>query len=329
MLLQFCAANPATIAYDHVMAMTLDQLRTFLWVARLGGVRRAAEQMNLSQPAVSARIASLEDSVKAQLFERGPSGVTLTKKGQLLLAHAERISMSLEQIRESVIEADGLEDLLRIGVAETIAQSWLTAFLARLSRAYPQLSVEVTVDISLNLRDGLLARSIDLALLMGPVSEFTIDNIALPPFEVGWFKAASRKEVDLATMPVISYARHTRPYRELRTQLIERYGAGVRIFPTSSLMAGFQMVVADIGVAVLPRTLAETYLRAGQIAEFDPGWRPGQLHFTASFLGEPRSFIAARAAGLALEVATEQDLRGGGASTPIRKGAREPQKSRS
>ncbi len=291
------------------MTITFDQLKTFLWVARLGGVRRAAEQMNLSQPAVSARIAALEDIVKAQLFERGHGGVTLTKKGQLLLAHAERISMSLEQIRETVIETDDLQDLLRIGVAETIAQSWLTDFLTRLSKAYPQLSVEVTVDISLNLREGLLARSIDLALLMGPVSEFTIDNIALPPFEVGWFKAASRGEVDLAVTPVISYARNTRPYRELRTELIERYGAHVRIFPTSSLMAGFQMVVADIGVAVLPRALATSYLSTGKIKEFDPGWRPGALHFTASYLGEPRSFVAARAADIALEVATQDALR--------------------
>ncbi len=285
------------------MSMTLDQLKTFLWVARLGGVRRAAEQMNLSQPAVSARIAALEEAVKGQLFERGPGGVALTKKGQMLLAHAERIALSLEQIREEVIEPDHLEDLLRIGVAETIAQSWLTDLLTRLSKTYPRLGVEVSVDISLNLREGLLSRAFDLALLMGPVSEFTIDNIALPPFEVGWFKAASRREVNLATMPVISYARNTRPYRELRAELTERHGPGVRIFPTSSLMAGFQMVAADIGVAVLPRAVAGVYLTAGQIREFDPGWQPGALHFTASYLGESRNFIAAKAAQIALEVA--------------------------
>ena len=84
---------------------------------------------------------------------------------------------------------------------------------------------------------------------------------------------------------------------------------GVRIFPTSSLMSGFQMVVADIGVAVLPRTLASSYLSAGQIREFDPGWRPGELQFTASYAGEPRNFIAARAAEIALEAAMEDTLR--------------------
>jgi DNA-binding transcriptional LysR family regulator len=52
--------------------MTFDQIRTFLWVARLGGFRKAAERMHLSQPAVSTRIANLEDELRVPLFERGP-----------------------------------------------------------------------------------------------------------------------------------------------------------------------------------------------------------------------------------------------------------------
>ena len=55
--------------------MTLDQLITFLWVSRLGGVRRAAQEMNISQPAVSGRIAALEQSLGLQLFERAQRGV--------------------------------------------------------------------------------------------------------------------------------------------------------------------------------------------------------------------------------------------------------------
>ncbi|MGF1619743.1 MAG: LysR family transcriptional regulator [Rhodomicrobiaceae bacterium] len=291
------------------MQITLDQLKTFLWVARLGGVRRAAEQMNVSQPAVSARISTLEQVICAKLFDRTPSGVVLTKKGHLLQAYAERIVLSLEEIREFVIEPDALEDLLRIGVSETIGQSWLADFLARMNSAYPRISVEVTVDISLNLREMLLARGMDLAILMGPVSEFTVDNLALPPFEVSWFRAVSRKEVDLASTPVISYARQTRPYRELRMELTRRYGPGARIFPTSSMLAGFQMVVADLGVGALPRALAMDYLETQQIVEFDPGWTLAALNFTASFLAEPKCLIAERAAQIALEAATDYAAR--------------------
>ena len=52
--------------------MTFDQIKTFLWVARLGGFRKAAERLNLSQPAISTRIANLEQELRVPLFERGP-----------------------------------------------------------------------------------------------------------------------------------------------------------------------------------------------------------------------------------------------------------------
>ena len=51
--------------------MTFDQIRTFLWVARLGGFRKASERLHLSQPAVSTRIANLEQALQVPLFERG------------------------------------------------------------------------------------------------------------------------------------------------------------------------------------------------------------------------------------------------------------------
>ena len=62
-------------------AMTLDQLKTFLWVSRLGGVRKAAIEMNLSQPAVSGRISALEKSLGVVLFDRTSKGLDLTTEG--------------------------------------------------------------------------------------------------------------------------------------------------------------------------------------------------------------------------------------------------------
>lgn len=286
-------------------SLTLDQLRTFLCVARLGGVRRAAETMHLSQPAVTARIAALETALSARLFDRSASGVTLTKTGEALVAHAERIEATLEAIRENVVAPGDLEGLLRLGVAETIAQAWLPAFVSRLAERYPRLSLEVSVDISRNLRDGLVGRSLDLALLMGPVSDYTVDNLDLPPFALGWFCAPGRETVDLSTVPVISYARNTRPFREIRDALRERYGAGVRVFPTTSLSAGFEMVAADLGVGALPMALARERLASGRIRTFDPGWVPSALRFTASWRAEPGDFLVKRAAAIARETAQD------------------------
>ncbi len=288
--------------------MTHDQLATFLWIARLGGVRRAAERMNLSQPAVSGRLAALESQLGAALFERGRGGMRLTATGARLIPHAERIAFSLEAVRAELQDPAAMTGLLRVGVAETVAQAWLADFVARLARLHPALSVEVTVDISLSLREMLLARAVDLALVMGPVSEYTVENIELPPFDLGWFRAAGAAPVDFAATPIIGYARNTRPFREVSAEMLRRHGPAVRFFPSSSLSAAFEMVAAGLGVAALPLTLARPFLGAGRIEAFDPGWTPAPLRFTASWVADPPSALAERAAHVALAAAQDHAI---------------------
>jgi DNA-binding transcriptional LysR family regulator len=283
--------------------VTLDQLTTFLWIARLGGVRRAAERQNLSQPAVSGRLAALEDDLGVRLFDRAAGAMRLTPAGHRLLVHAERVTFSIDEIRAELQAPEATSGVLRVGVSETVAQAWLPDFVARLARAHPRLTVEVSVDISTGMREALLAGVIDLAILMGPVSEFSIDNLALPPFDLGWFKAAGRGAVDLGATPVVTYARNTRPHRELAAELQRRYGPAARLFPSTSLSAAFEMVAADLGVAALPLTLARPMIAAGRVVGFDPGWRPSALRFTASWRAEPRDIVAERAARIALQAA--------------------------
>ena len=288
--------------------INIDQLTTFLAVVRHGGVRKAASALNLTQPAATARIKNLEDTLACALFERSPGGMRLTKRGELLLAHAEKFEHLTELVERDVVDPAGVEGRLRLGVSETIAQCWLPDLVSRLHTLYPRLEIEFNVDISVHLREGLMNREVDLAILLGPISEHKVNNIELPGFDLAWYAAASRGDTfevaDLAR-PVLTYARNTRPYRELKEMLFERVGPDVSLFPSSSLSACFRLVEADLGVAVLPRALGREYVEAGRIAEFDPGWVPSPLQFTASYLGEPRSHLVATAAKMALDVATE------------------------
>ena len=287
--------------------LNLANLHTFLIVVRTGGVRRAALGLNLTQPAVTARIRNLEDSLNGRLFDREAGGMTLTRQGERLLIHAEKFERLQEMIEKDVIDPEGLERHLRIGVSETIAQCWLPDLVARLHRRFPRLEIEFNVDISLDLRERLMGREIDLAILLGPISEYTVDNIELPGFDLAWYVAATAPaETDPRahlTRPVLTYARNTRPYRELRELLYEHVGPEVSIFPSSSLSACFRLVEADLGIAALPRALGADYVAAGRIREFDPGWVPPPLRFTASWVAEPRSHLIEFAARTAQEVA--------------------------
>lgn len=286
--------------------MTFDQIKTFLLIVRYGSVCAAAEQLHVTQPALSARLAALEKSLSTPLFERRSNGLVLTKAGADLVPYAQQMVDLTGRIRSEITPQDQLTGHLRIGAAETIAQAWLPDLVSAIQARYPSMTVEVSVDISLNLRDQLLDRSIDLALLMGPISEYSIENVDLPSFELDWFasaNAAGDEATDLRTVPVITYARNTRPFREVRSQLQSRYGPNVRMFPSSSLSACFEMVAAGLGVGVLPTRLAAERVAAGRLRTFDPGWSVSPLRFTASYLAEPMNRMAQEAAETARSVA--------------------------
>ncbi|WP_108483764.1 LysR family transcriptional regulator [Oceaniglobus ichthyenteri] len=287
--------------------INIEQMRTFLEVVRAGGVRRAAQSLNLTQPAVSARIKALEDTLAVALFHRGAGGMTLTKRGEMLIRYAEQFEHLSEQVTANIIAPDAIERHLRLGVAETVAQSWLPEFIAGLHRRSPKVEIEIDVDVSLNLRTALLEREIDLAILLGPVSEATVTNIALPEFDLAWYVAASHPvggdTALVAQRPVITYARNTRPHRELKRALFERVGPGVQMFSSSSLSAGFRLVEAGLGIAALPVALGEDLVARGTLRAFDPGWVPAPLQFTASYLSDPKSHVVETAAQLALSTA--------------------------
>ncbi|MGI9414940.1 MAG: LysR family transcriptional regulator [Hyphomicrobiales bacterium] len=289
------------------------QLKTFIWVHRLGGFRRAAEKLNTTQPAISSRIAALEEALGVKLIDRGPGGIQLTPKGYELLGYAQQVADVTDLIESRVGDAAQMSGVLRFGVSETIVQSWLSRFLARLSTAHPKIEVELTVDVSVTLRDALINRSLDLAFLMGPVSEYTVTNLPLPEFELSWYMARDLLHGSgdaapgqlFAAHPIITYARNTRPYSEIKAEVFERHGIVPRMFASSSLAACMQMVRQGVGIGTLPVRLVGVQFSDREVERLDLGWDPRPLQFTASFVSDPPNFMARSAAELAQKVADE------------------------
>lgn len=286
--------------------LKLDHMQTFLAVARYGSVSRAAEALHLTQPTATSRIKALEDSLGAALFDRTAAGMSLTKRGDMLLRYAEQFEQLSDMVEEHVMNAAGVDRLMRIGVSETIAQSWLPDFIGALHRDFPRLKIEISVDISINLREQLLRREVDLAILLGPISDYTVDNIDLPLVDLVWFRAADMAEpVDFTTTPVATYARNTRPHRELQAELFERFGPHVTLFPSSSLSSCFRMVEAGLAVAALPKSLGAPLVAAGKLVEFEAGFTPSPLRFSASYVGEQRNHLIETAAKTAQAIAAQ------------------------
>ena len=175
------------------MNFTLDQIRAFLAVAQTGGVGKAAETLNLTQPAVTARIKALEEAVGEKLFDRADK-MALTRHGSVLVGYADQFLSLRSLVERDVSSSASISRLLRVGASETIVQSWLPHFIQNLRDRFPKITVEIDVDDSLSLRERMLANGIDLGLMMGPVSDFRVENIPLPSFEMCWFGSPECQE---------------------------------------------------------------------------------------------------------------------------------------
>lgn len=287
------------------MNFTLDQIRAFLAVAQTGGVRKAAESLNLTQPAVTARIKALEEALGEELFDRTDK-MALTRRGSVLVGYADQLLSVRSLVERDVSSSAGVSRLLRIGASETIVQSWLPHFIQNLRAQFPKITVEIDVDDSQSLRDRMLSNGIDLGLMMGPVSDFRVENVPLPSFEMCWFGSPTCLDLTpSARTPIITFSRTTRPHRELKEQILERFGPGVPFFPSTSLSAGFRMVAMGLGIGALPRIPAEPFLSTGEIKRIELDFQPSPLEFSASFVAGPDAAFSRRAAEVARKTAEQ------------------------
>lgn len=294
-----------------MIPFNIKQLETFLWVATFGSFRKAAGRLNTTQPAVSTRIASLEDALGVKLFERQSSTVQLTAKGQQLLPLAQRVLRMADRFQLAANSLAGTTGALRLGVVETAVQSWLPEFLKEFQTSYPLVEMDLIVDVTANLRNELISRRIDLAILMGPVLEYRIENIDMPPFPLVWvcspkLKLPGTRRMtlnDLLQFPIITYARTTRPYSELYRKLSGEFEEPPRMFPVNSLSASVRLTLDGVGIGSLPRDLVADHVADGRLRIVECEWHPSDLQFTASYPVEPSNPIAEQAAKLAARIA--------------------------
>jgi DNA-binding transcriptional LysR family regulator len=145
--------------------MDAEALRTFVAVHRAGGFSQAAERLLRSQPAISRRIALLEQELGAPLFDRAVGGAALSQAGRVLLPFAERALAALEDARGAV-RALANEDAgpVSLAVVGTLAGSRLTSDLAAFRQAHPRVSLALRTAASAEVSDLVRRGEADLGL---------------------------------------------------------------------------------------------------------------------------------------------------------------------
>jgi DNA-binding transcriptional LysR family regulator len=244
-------------------------------VVDAAGVTRAAEQLGLTQPAVTKQLNRLEEDVGAMLLWRQGRTLRLTAAGEVLYNYARRITQLSDDALEAVhaLYEPGRGEV-RVAAVSTVALTALPDILAQFSHRYPQVKVHVTIGEIQDNVDRLLTGDAALALVTVPVAHPQI--VSLPLYADSVVLVASPERAQalpdkltaevLSSLDQISYQAPSR-FRTFVDGMLERHGVLPRvIMEFNSHDAVRQMVELGLGVAFMPESVVRRDLSAGRLS---------------------------------------------------------------
>jgi len=226
----------------------MEIIRTVVAIAETGSMSKAADRLNLSQPAVSAQIKRLQNLIGGELFSRTANGTALTELGKLALQQSRRIIDANDQLLR--LGGSDKSSVRRLGVSQLLAQQLFDEF------SKDALSdVFVTAEHSSEIRRGLLEGFIDVACLFilesfgQDLKDLTVEEFQ---YETNWIKSRDFVARPGAPIPII-----TVPEDNWMIGPLDRSGVAYRIVLRSSDSAArISAVRAGLGVSAIPGCLA-------------------------------------------------------------------------
>lgn len=287
--------------------ITLKQLEAFAFVVDAGTFRAAASALGTTQPNISARITALETALDVTLLVRDAGSVRLTADGEKLLKKTREVLWAGEALIEEAGRQELIEETLRLGVTELVACTWLQDFLRKMKNAYPNLRIQLEVDLSTAIDARLMEGQLDLALQTGPFKSRTFESKALGQEPYCWVvnsdlaqRISATPSLDaLFDLTILTHAKHTQACAALHSMAKERGLRSERIVHSSALSACVPMVLEGLGVAMLPERLVSAELASGVLHMVDPEWRPEPLSFYARYAPTRAALYVEKAAQIA------------------------------
>ncbi|MDM0036073.1 LysR family transcriptional regulator [Variovorax sp. J22P271] len=245
-------------------------LQAFVAVHQANGFTRAAEQLHLTQSAVSHQIRRLEDMVGRPLFRRTTRRLSLTADGEDLLRHARRILQAQDALAQH-FRCSPIEGTVRFGVPESFMSDGLPRLLRQFSRSCPKVRLEVSVGLTLDVATMVRERDLDLAVVVSAAG--TTEGTLLRRSPLVWAAAEGFERTPGASLPLAysplpcvchqvgvaaldaagiawhgAFSSHS--LEDLRSAALS--GLGVAIFTSDNLRPGMVVLGEREGLPALP-----------------------------------------------------------------------------
>lgn len=250
--------------------MDIANLRAFVEVAETRSFSAAAAQLHLTQPAVSKRIAALEEAFAARLFDRIGRAVDLTEAGRALLPRARRILAELDDSHRALSDLSGtVGGTLRLGTSHHIGLHRLPPTLRAFAARYPEVTLDLHFMDSEAACHAVETGDLELAVVTLPPAErpslemTTVWDDPLVVVCAPDHPLAQRRRVqiaDLAVHPAILPASSTYT-RQIAERVFRDLGAELRSTLSTNYLETIKMLVAvGLGWSLLPQTMVDRQL---------------------------------------------------------------------
>jgi DNA-binding transcriptional LysR family regulator len=238
--------------------MNTELLRTFLEVSKTRHFGHAAENLHLTQSAVSFRIKQLEDSIGTALFTRSRNNILLTPSGERMLPHAENILAAWQFALQDVGVAEEKDLQLALGGSSNLWDTFLQSLLPKIAAHFPGLHIRTEINSAQELTRALLGGRLDIAVLLDPPKVAGLEVAEIGKIELVLTSSTPRLDradlssagyifVDWGTSVNFQQAKmHTTP--------------AAPVLHTGQSHIALEFMLTHGGVAFLPRALVAPHL---------------------------------------------------------------------
>jgi len=271
--------------------VNLKNLEAFYWVVTLNSFNKAATKLQTTQPAVSQKITSLENDLGFKVLDRSFRQLKPTHKGMTLFKYAEKFMRLETDLVAELTENQYLTGTIRLGVSETIVYTWLVEYIEKVQKEFPKVSVEIVVDLTPNLQEGVRKGDLDMAFLLGPTLAFECVEQALCDFELSFLAAPSFKggvgQMSFKTLmshTILTYPKITYPYKELKAKMKEQALDEPLSITSYSLATLLRLAEQGLGIAVVPTLTALKEITDGRLEILNTPIQLKTFHFTSIYM---------------------------------------------
>ena len=153
---------------------------SILKVAELGNFTKAAQELCISQPAISNHIKSMEETLGFKLFERTTSGIHPTRKGAVVIKYLSQMEVISNNLKQAILSDKLFETTLRIGITHTVESSLVVEAIAKyLNSNSPEISIRIITDTAKSLYRLLKNNELDFIIMEGSNNDPDLKTVML------------------------------------------------------------------------------------------------------------------------------------------------------